>query len=258
MQLKEGESQYIKLDGIQRFKVNYNSFMDRGFVNPFILIEEMTRELIKTEKQSYELVIRMMSHEVNNSVGAVNSVMQSVLTIDTSLNSDVKQAIEISIDRNQSLNRFMSNFANVVKLPLPSFQEVNVGLIIEKVLSVFAQRFSSDIRVEFFSKNVVNINADPDQIEQVLMNIIKNSIEAINNKGNIIIHLSDESLSIKDDGIGIDKETQEKIFTPFFSTKEKGQGIGLTLVREILLNHNFQFKLHRIKPNQTEFLIQFK
>lgn len=258
-QLKEGESEYIKMDGIRRFKVSYNSFMDKGFANPFILIEEMTRELIQAEKQSYELVIRMMSHEVNNSVGAVNSVMQSVLNMDLSLNKEAKQAIEVSIDRNQSLNRFMSNFANVVKLPPPEIREVNIRSIVEKVLSVFSYKFDvNEIQLQFSFSGETYIQADGDQMEQVLMNIVKNSMEAIGKNGNIKIDLSEESLSIKDDGKGFGKEIQEKLFTPFFSTKNKGQGIGLTLVREVLHNHNFRFKLHRIKPDLTEFLILFK
>lgn len=259
LQLKEGESQHIKLDGIRRFKVNYNSFMDRGFTNPFILIEELTRELIRAEKQSYELVIRMMSHEVNNSVGAVNSVMQSVLHMESSLNSDAKKAIMISLERNQSLNRFMSNFANVVKLPPPSITKVNIKTLVEKVVSVFSQKFQlHEIRINSSMSDETYIWADGDQMEQVLMNILKNSIEAIGRSGNINIEFSEQYLSIIDDGKGFGKEIQEKLFTPFFSTKEKGQGVGLTLVREVLLNHNFYFKLHRKSLDETEFLIMFE
>jgi signal transduction histidine kinase len=91
------------------------------------------------------------------------------------------------------------------------------------------------------------------------VNIIKNSIEAIETSGGIWIEIKNDpgQISIRDDGSGFSKESSENLFTPFYSTKKTGQGIGLLLVREILLNHGFQFKLHRLREKQTEFLIEF-
>lgn len=251
----------IKLDGIRRFKASYNTFMDKGFSRPFILIEEMTRELVQAERQSYEKVIRMMSHEVNNSVGAVNSVMQSVLgmshQLDENIREDVEYALQISMDRNKSLNRFMGNFADVVKLPFPQKKEVDIAVLIKKVIPLFNISFQSH-EIQFIDKSTsLFIDADGDQIEQVLVNIIKNSIEAISTRGIVQIEVRDNSLSILDNGGGFSKETIEKLFTPFYSTKQTGQGIGLTLVREILINHGFSFKLHRKDKVFTEFLILF-
>ena len=251
----------IKLDGIRRFKASYNTFMDKGFSRPFILIEEMTRELVQAERQSYEKVIRMMSHEVNNSVGAVNSVMQSVLgmseQLDENIRGDVEQALQISMDRNKSLNRFMANFADVVKLPLPDKKEVDLAELIKKVILLFNASFQMQ-EIQYIDKSSSYfIYADGIQIEQVLVNIIKNSVEAISSRGIIQIEIKDNSLSILDNGGGFTKETIEKLFTPFYSTKQTGQGIGLTIVREILINHGFSFKLHRKDKVFTEFLILF-
>ena len=103
------------------------------------------------------------------------------------------------------------------------------------------------------------IPADVEQMEQALINIIKNAIEAIENTGKItlILDQSKQMLIISDTGKGISQQDTEQLFSPFFSTKKDGQGIGLTLVREILLNHSFDFSLKTIQPNETQFSIKF-
>ena len=263
-ELHPGESIGVRIDGVRQFKASCNSFIDKGFARPFILIEEMTRELILAERQSYERVIRMMSHEVNNSVGAVNSVMQSVLSLskhfDEVLREDITNAITVSMGRNKNLTQFMANFANVVKLPPPQIKKNDLSGVINKTLDLFQTEFTNrQIQLQTDLKPCL-IKADAVQMEQVLMNIIKNSMEAIGTKGTISIRILNEplSLSITDDGQGFSDEILEKLFTPFFSTKKTGQGIGLTLVREILLNHGFNFKLHRIENNLTEFFIELE
>ncbi|MBI9034323.1 MAG: HAMP domain-containing protein [Bacteroidales bacterium] len=262
-ELKEAEPEVIHLDGIRRYRASCNSFMDKGFSRPFILIEEMTHELIVAERQSYEKVIRMMSHEVNNSVGAVNSVMQSVLAMSDQFNENIQQdvtnALQVSIDRNTSLNRFMANFADVVKLPQPNMQITDLALIIRKVVELFQPELSSkNIHFEL-NMDKLDLLADPVQMEQVLVNVIKNSLEAIKSDGiiKIIQNNMPMSISIVDNGSGITPEVATKLFSPFYSTKKTGQGIGLTLVREILMNHNFSFRLQTLNNGLTEFVIRF-
>ncbi|PKP33857.1 MAG: histidine kinase [Bacteroidetes bacterium HGW-Bacteroidetes-17] len=263
-ELKVGESIAIRIDGIRQFKASCSSFMDKGFTRPFILIEEMTCELIRAERQSYERVIRMMSHEVNNSVGAVNSVLQSVQSLSTqfdeNMREDITNAITVSMDRNKSLTQFMANFADVVKLPQPEIKQIDLSVVISKTLHLFKTEFANrHIILERDLKRCL-IKADTVQMEQMMMNIIKNSMEAIVAEGTISVQILNKplSLSIIDTGQGFSDEIIEKLFTPFFSTKKTGQGIGLTLVREILLNHGFNFKLHRIENNRTEFLIELE
>jgi len=255
----------VRIDGIRQFKASCSSFIDKGFTRPFILIEEMTRELIRAERQSYEKVIRMMSHEVNNSVGAVNSVMQSVLSLsdqfEENMREEVSHALRVSMDRNSGLNRFMANFADVVKLPMPQIQEVDLTMVIKKMIDLFhIELITHQIEIETELTSCA-IKADPIQMEQVMVNIIKNGIEAIGSQGVIGIRIQKKphlSVFITDTGKGFSEETNEKLFTPFYSTKKTGQGIGLTLVREILLNHGFQFKLYRTGDYRTEFVIQFE
>lgn len=261
--LTPGNSMAIRLDGIRQFKASCSAFMDKGFARPFILIEEMTRELIRAERQSYEKVIRMMSHEVNNSVGAVNSVLQSVLGLsgqfDENLRDDVSNAIRVSMDRNKSLNQFTANFADVVKLPMPQLQPINLAEVIQKTSDLFQSELQAHQITLTNDLQAFQLLADPVQLEQVFVNILKNSIEAIGSKGLIYICLDAhlKQLSIQDNGSGFSSETSDQLFTPFYSSKKTGQGIGLMLVREILMNHGFNFKLHRKSEQRTEFLIDF-
>jgi signal transduction histidine kinase len=104
------------------------------------------------------------------------------------------------------------------------------------------------------------ISADEQQMEQALINIVKNAIEAIEDNGSVrfITDMRSKQLIIADNGKGISQEQSEQLFTPFYSTKKDGQGIGLTLVREILMNHGFEFSLKTVAEKQTEFVIAFK
>ena len=101
---------------------------------------------------------------------------------------------------------------------------------------------------------------DAQQLEQALINIVKNAVEAIDGQGkiNFILDAVSHQLIVQDNGTGITEEGNEQLFNPFFSTKKDGQGIGLTMVREILLNHGFEFSLKTITPGRTEFRIQLR
>ena len=101
--------------------------------------------------------------------------------------------------------------------------------------------------------------ADPQQLEQVLVNVIKNALESVQQGGSVRIHLNAHSrqLEIADNGPGLDQEAAAKIFTPFFTSKPNGQGIGLTLVRDILMNHGFRFSLQTDPDGWTRFVIHF-
>lgn len=248
-------------NGSEAYRIQNGFFVDRGFDTRFILIEELTHEIYKTEKQAYGKVIRMMSHEINNSIAAVNSVLH---TIRPKLEKygGYAQTVDVCIFRNENLNRFMSNFADVVRIPEPKLKPVDLNLLAGNTLLLFQQQhdgypFSFSTH---FDQLPVMINADDSQIEQVLMNILKNACEAIENEGKIEVITINKpaTLIVRNNGRGIDSTQREKLFTPFYSTKSHGQGIGLTLSREILLNHKCRFELKTNPVNQlTEFTIVF-
>jgi len=262
--LKKGESAILRDSGMSVFRCARSSFIDQGFDHPFILIEELTHELLRVEKESYERIIRMMSHEVNNSVGAIGATLSVVSDIfkqeDKTEWKDVLPAVDASYDRCGHLAQFISNLAHVVRLPDPSFSYISLN---EQVRSVDALT-----RIECQNRNVrlilqldekeSLIKVDGIQFEQVLVNIIKNAYESIGINGEIRIKTSSTPLSIviEDNGPGISQEAKDKLFTPFFTTKSSGQGIGLMFVRDVLTNHHCRFSL-TTQDGWTRFEILF-
>lgn len=264
-QLRSGETKTIKLDGVNTFKLQRSHFIDRGFPRNFIMIEELTAEILAAEKNVYGKVIRMMAHEVNNTIGPVNSIIQSTLTTgqlwDNAKTGNLKDALQIALDRNQNLNLFMRNFADLVKLPQANKKQVDVCHLVDIAAKLMAIK-AKENEVEFVidvPAQPFYISADEQQMEQALINIVKNAIEAVGKKGTVTFKIDPKlrQLVITDTGAGITTEQSELLFTPFFSTKKDGQGIGLMLVREILLNHDLEFSLKTVGEKQTEFTIVF-
>jgi len=257
------EKQSIVLADGQKFLCRKLYFMDHGFRHPFYIIEEFTEEIRRAEKEAYGKLIRMMAHEINNTIGSVNSIMSSVQSNPASLINDERdetiRMLGIAIQRNYQMNRFMQNFSNFVKLPKPEREKMNLNESIRAVVDSFGTEMNGkkiypEIDLHDSEPAIV---ADRSQMEQVFSNIIKNSIESVGVNGHLKISggINPVTVSFEDDGTGLSKEVTEKIFTPFFSTKAGGQGIGLTLIQEILSNHDFTFSLRNRDPKGAEFII---
>ncbi|PHN04903.1 sensor histidine kinase [Flavilitoribacter nigricans] len=262
-QLAPDSSETFSIDGIATFKCHKAHFIDRGFPHYFITIEDLTTEKLRIEKQAYGKVIRMMAHEVNNSIGPINSILESLLHYDTDLpegeRSTYREVIEVARDRNQRLNVFMRNFADVIRLPPARLERQDIRPLLQQVTTLM-QYQTEERRIEWRQElpdKPVILAIDKEQLEQVLINIIKNAIEAIEREGTIIIRLDRHSLQVIDNGIGLPPRDDGQLFSPFFSTKSQGQGVGLTLSKEILINHHFTFSLRTAADGQTVFSIQF-
>jgi len=263
--LQSGETTTVKFDGLNTYMLQKSHFIDRGFSRHFIMIEDLTTEILAAEKNVYRKVIRMMAHEVNNTVGPVNSILQSALKTNQLWEehrfNTLKDALQVAMDRNQNLNLFMRNFADLVKLPAANKRPVDLHHLVNSVSQLMGIKAKEkEVGFEFhLAKGTFSIMADEQQIEQVLINIVKNAIEAIELKGTVSFNTNRDkkSLIISDTGTGISVEQSANLFSPFFSTKKDGQGIGLTLVREILVNHGFEFSLKTVAEKQTEFTIVF-
>lgn len=255
-QLRVDTPQVIQVGSNRFYRATRSQFIDRGFGRQFILLEELTREILRAEKGAYDKVIRMMSHEVNNSIGAVNSILQSLENL-ADLEEDYKDAIHIAISRNLRLSRFMGNFADVVKLPMPRREPVCMQELLQNMFRLMEyQARKQGVRLVMeVSEEAVMVLLDKEQFEQVLLNIIKNAIEAARLNGQVKLQLAANGLQVLDNGSGISPEVQARLFTPFYSNKPQGQGIGLMLVREILRNHEFSFNLHTRPDGWTEFRI---
>ncbi|MBT4612332.1 MAG: PAS domain-containing protein [Gemmatimonadetes bacterium] len=261
-----GQSQVLPLRGQRRVRCHRGQFIDRGFTRDFYLMEELTDELRQSEKAAYEKVIRLLSHEVNNSVGAVNSLLNSCLVYADQLKSEDREdyvtAMRVAINRTADLNAFMAGFADVIRLPDPQLQQVDLHVLLEEIQLLMSAQGSSEIDWVWDVVDAPDlISMDKNQMEQVLVNIFKNALEAIGEVGRIAIRIDrageDPRLVIEDTGCGIDTIVQQQLFTPFFSTKAQGQGLGLTMVSEILTRHGFEFSLES-QDGATQFEIVFR
>jgi len=257
----------VPLWGGRRVRCHHGSFLDRGFPRSYLLMEELTEELRQFEKAAYGKLIRTMSHEVNNSVGASNSLLNSCLTYARELpgehRADFSAALSIAIARTDQLNAFMRRFADVIRLPAPARQPCDVRDLmaaVERLLRPQCQERRVAWRWDVVEAPGI-ISMDRAQMEQVFLNVAKNALEAIGSRGTITVRFlrreGRPAMIVEDTGPGLSAEARQNLFTPFFSTKEHGQGIGLTLVQEILSQHRFQYSLDSPPGGPTQFTIVF-
>ena len=264
--LSAGHTAVVTLQSTRRARCHHGTFLDRGFPRSFLLIEELTEELRQAERDAYEKLIRVMAHEVNNSTAASNSLLTSSLTYAPQLNpdsrADFEQALGIVIQRTAQLNRFMRTFADVFRLPAPLKHSERLVDVLESTVRLVSAR--PDAATVAWTWDVddrtLTVQMDRGQMEQALLNVLQNAIEA--QARTITVRLRSRNgarptLRIEDSGEGFGPEAQSNLFTPFFSTKPNGQGIGLTLVREVLSAHGFDYSLHKQPGQPTTFTIIF-
>ncbi len=239
-----GEDTTLRLSNSQIYHLSHLSFLDRGYQHPFFLIESLTSEVMKAEKVAYEKVIRMIAHEVNNNVTGI------VSTLDM-LDGEPIQALK---ERTLAMSEFITRFANVVKIPEPNLILCDLSEEVESS-RIFLEGLcdAAHVRLTFdLTDDASPVHLDTTLFQQALVNIVKNAIESIApqpKKGEgsrdalITITTTPKTLIITDNGRGISPEVAQHIFTPFYSTKPQGQGLGLLLIRDILTKHGCQFTL---------------
>ena len=249
----KGETATVRLNDSNIYRCTHSSFIDRGFQHPFFLIESLTDEVMKAEKKAYEKVIRMIAHEVNNTTAGITSTLDTVeqaLSAEEGMD-DICDVMRVCIERCFSMSRFITRFADVVKIPEPTLTPVDLN-----DLAFTCKRFMEGMCE--IDETLKEVKMDASLFEQVLVNIIKNAAESIEKDGEIIVRtLSPATIEVVDNGKGISKEVEAKLFSPFFSTKPNGQGIGLIFIREVLMRHGCTFSLRTYADGLTRFRILF-
>lgn len=262
--LKPNETKTVQLSDAHIFRCSRLSFVDRGFSHPFLLIESLTDEVMKVEKKAYEKVIRMIAHEVNNTTAGVTSSLETVTDVLKNMPeaADLSEVMQVCIERCCSMSSFITKFADVVKIPDPQWQDIDLNDRISSCLR-FMENFCVEHHIRLhlnLCQSEPHLQLDSSLFEQVFVNIVKNSVESIGQDGDIYITSSDSpiTLEIADTGKGISKEVETKLFSPFFSTKPNGQGLGLIFIREVLTKFGCRFSLKTYSDGLTRFRILFK
>ena len=242
------------------FRCTHETFMDSGYSHHFFIIENVTTEINNAQRTAYEKIIRMISHEVNNSMTGILSTMQMLEEICHENNklSYFEEPIDACINRSTQLGQFLSRIAQVVKIPDPKLRSCNINDCITQAVTFVkseADNRNIDISIHYSAESIIK-GIDIDLFQQALINILRNAMESIDKSGKISIDINENHIFITDNGKGIDAKIAENIFRPFFSTKKGGQGIGLMMIADILTKHGFKYSLAtNPQTNLTTFAI---
>lgn len=256
-----GGSKIIRKGNFRIYRIYHLNFIQEGFKREFFLMESLTEEIMKAEKSAYEKVIRTISHEVNNTMGGVRSVIE--IMTDNTGDEELKAVLESCDRRCESMGNFIREYAEVVKLPAPVMRKIDLQQEIEMLLPFLHRIVPEKIKLIFEkSPDTFNINGDSGLLQQVILNIVKNAVESIEEEGYVKLEVLRKDntilLHISNNGAPIDDKVSSHLFTPFFTTKPEGKGIGLTLVREVLSNHSAEYSLASGDDGITIFSAVFR
>ena len=260
-ELREGETAVVRPGATQVIRCSRLWFMDSGFKRPYFFVEQLTDEVLSAETNVFNKIVRTMGHEVNNTLGSVVSVLETVESLYRE-DEGVREAVASSRERCLSLVSFVRSYSDIVKLPEPELKAVDLHRWIEGLRHFLAGMCGENIKIDFEHEGKESeVLADLILMERVVVNVVKNAVESIGNApgGKITVTTSARAITVADNGPGISQENAARLFTPFFSTKKADRGLGLMLVSEVLRRHKAAFSLVTDeKDGLTRFKIVFR
>jgi nitrogen fixation/metabolism regulation signal transduction histidine kinase len=233
--------------GVGRWAIRRSQFREGGVPHQLLVLTDLTRALREEELQAWQRLVRVLGHELNNSLTPIKSIAQSLENITKAeplpddWRDDMSRGLNVIATRSESLSRFMSSYARLAKLPPPKLGAVEVNSILRRATGI-----ETRMPVFFEESAPLTIQADADQLEQVLINLIRNAVDAAQITGGRVFvrhthNSSNVSITIRDEGPGLSNTAN--LFVPFFTTKRGGSGIGLVLSRQIAEVHNGSLSL---------------
>lgn len=281
LKMRSGDKELIKLvddDELLQLSLSATEFKMRGDLIKLVSIQDIQTELEEKEIEAWQKLTRVLTHEIMNSITPISSLASSanelLLEHDPTSNGelsreavqDVRDAVRTIEKRSSSLLTFVNAYRSLTRIPQPDFQIIPVEDLFDNVVDLLqAQLRERGIRIEkSIDPESLTVTADPELVERVLINLVKNAAEALTDVQNREIRMSAgidrrgrTIVQISDNGPGIVPEAIDKIFVPFFTTKKEGSGIGLSLSREIMRQHGGSLSVYSEPDVKTTFTLRF-
>jgi nitrogen fixation/metabolism regulation signal transduction histidine kinase len=232
--------------GVGRWEIRRSSFRQGGLPHELLVLSDLSQPLREEERQAFQRLIRVIGHEMNNSLAPIKSIAGSLATIvqrdppPADWRDDVQRGLGVIESRSESLSRFMSAYARLAKLPPPKLAPLDVGTLVDRVVTL-----EKGHNIQVVGGPKLAVQGDGDQLEQLLINLFRNAVDAVRETGGAVRvgwqRLPGSSpptmeLWVEDEGPGL--SNTGNLFVPFFTTKPGGSGIGLVLSRQIAEGHS--------------------
>lgn len=285
LEIKANEDKLLKIiaeDDLMQLSIHCDEFIIQNQKVKLVSIKNIQTELEAKEIDAWQKLIRVLTHEIMNSIAPISSLASTVntmiedITVENGIKSfnnheneafdDIKKALETIKNRSEGLIHFVETYRNLTKIPKPDLSIFEVKNLLLNVVNLFETDFKEkniEFEISVIPENL-KITADEKLIEQVLINLVKNSLSALETRQNkslilksFIDNKARKLIQICDNGEGIIPDVLEKIFIPFFSTKQNGTGIGLSLSRQIMRLHGGSITVFSEPEKQTIFTLSF-
>lgn len=279
MELRAGDKKTIKYSDqneIVQLAIQVSEFTDPNTSYTLLSIQNIQNELNEKEIESWQKLIKVLTHEIMNSITPISSLASTVNNLLSNTGEDnvliaenledIKQGVGTIKKRSEGLLHFVDKYRSLTKISNPSLQVIPVIPLFERIENLMKKEFIND-NITFRFKVIprtLKLTADPELVEQVLLNLIYNSIGALNNSKVKSISLNANQtfsgrveIRVIDNGQGISDDIKEQIFVPFYTTKRDGSGIGLSLAKQIMHLHGGDISVSSVKNAETTFYLLF-
>ena len=234
--------------GSGRWEIRRRTFWQGGEPHQLVVVSDVSQPLREQERHAWQRLIRVISHELNNSLAPIKSIAGSLSSLlhrtppPPDWRDDMERGLEVIESRTDALNRFTGAYARLARLPAPSRQTVDFSGLMKRVVEL-----ETRLPVRVSSGPELTVSADPDQLEQLLINLVRNAVDAALETGGGVCagwRRVDSSLEVHVDDEGPGLQNTSNLFVPFFTTKRNGSGTGLVLSRQIAEAHGGTLTLH--------------
>ena len=227
-----------------------------------IAFNDISGEIAENEQQSWSKLIRVLTHEIMNTVTPIASLSETLLNFDN-MDEEIRDGLDTISQSSRSLIRFVESYRNLTRVATPVKKAFYLRELADRVINLTReQALISGAECTYTEKSDdVILYADEGQLTQILINLVKNALQADARKIEITAEINPSEhiiINVANDGRPISKESQEEIFIPFYTTKQDGTGIGLSLSRQIMRMHNGSLILARSDSNRTIFTLTFR